>query len=458
MPRIIIAGTHSGVGKTTLALALVASLKRKGLRVQTFKVGPDFLDPTYLTLASERPCYNLDGWMTSRDYVLELFSRTTGDADMAVIEGVMGLFDGSDPSSLEGSTAELARWLDAPVLLVLNVHGMARSLAAIVKGCVEFDRDLRIAGVIANHSGSDRHKEWLSQSLESASLPPLLGAIPRGAFPALPSRHLGLVTASHQNLTPQMLDELADVLEKYVSPNMIDKIGKSVPPLFISESSVEAKSMSRRISIGIAHDRAFHFYYPDNLRELELRGCELIRFSPLEDRRLPEGINGLYFGGGYPEEHAEALSENRQMQESIHQFAEGDKPIYAECGGLMYLTSGIETLQGKRYPMVGLLPVWARMLGRLKSLGYVEVTLTENSLWGERETALRGHEFHYSELTSNLPENLWRPVYQIKRRRSNNLEFEGYQKGKVLASYVHLHWASKPRAMERFIHQCEANR
>src|SRR5512143_1684810 len=200
IPRIIIAGTQSGTGKTTLSLALVASLKRRGLRVQTFKIGPDFLDPSYLALASERPCYNLDGWMTRREYVLGLFRRTTMDADIAVIEGVMGLFDGSDPGSSEGSTAEIARWLDAPVLLAVNVHGMARSLCAVVKGYAEFEADLKVAGILANHSGSDRHRDWLAQSLRSASLPPLLGAIPRGAFPTLPSRHLGLVSADPQNL------------------------------------------------------------------------------------------------------------------------------------------------------------------------------------------------------------------------------------------------------------------
>jgi cobyrinic acid a,c-diamide synthase len=456
VPRIVIAGTQSGTGKTSLALALVASLKRQGLRVQTFKVGPDFLDPSYLTLASGRPCYNLDGWMTGKDYVLELFGRTTKDADMAVIEGVMGLFDGADPSTSEGSTAEMACWLDAPALLVVNVHGMARSLAAIVKGCVEFDRDLRIAGVIANHSGSDRHRDWLAKSLESANLPPVLGAIPRGAFPTLPSRHLGLITADPQNLPPRILEELADAFEKHISLDAIMRIVRSASPLLIPEPASEVKPISRRISLGIACDRAFHFYYPDNLKGLELRGCDLIRFSPLVDRQLPEDLDGLYLGGGYPEEYAEALSDNHEMQEAIRQFARRGLPIYAECGGLMYLTRGIETTGEKRYPMVGLLPVWSRMLDRLKSLGYVEITLTANSLWGACGAVLRGHEFHYSELTADPEDELWKPVYRVKRSRSKAIGFEGFQQGKILASYVHLHWASQPEAMENFITQCEA--
>jgi len=457
MPRIIIAGTQSGTGKTSLSLALVASLKRRGFRIQTFKIGPDFLDPSYLTLASERPCYNLDGWMTRREYVLELFHRTTKDADIAVIEGVMGLFDGSDPENSEGSTAEIARWLDAPVLLLVNVHGMARSLSAVVKGCVEFERDLKIAGVIANHSGSDHHKGWLAQSLESASLPPLLGAIPRGAFPTLPSRHLGLTTADPQNLPPEILRDLADVLDQHLSVDAVVQIARNASPLSVTELARKAKPRPKPISIGVAYDMAFHFYYPDNLDELKLQGCNLILFSPLHDRKLPEEIDALYFGGGYPEEYAETLAENREMQEAVRRFARRGLPLYAECGGLMYLTQGIETAQRKRYPMVGLLPVWSRMLNRLKSLGYVEVTLIDNSLWGERGTLLRGHEFHYSELVG-FPQRdpLWTPVYRIKRRRSEIIFTEGFQQRNVLASYVHLHWASRPQNVETFIDQCEA--
>ena len=455
IPRIIIAGTQSGTGKTSLSLALVASLRRRGLRVQTFKIGPDFLDPSYLTVASGRPCYNLDGWMTRKEYVLELFSRATKDADLAVIEGVMGLFDGSNPENSEGSTAEMARWLDAPVLLVVNVHGMARSLSAVVKGCVEFERGFKIAGIIANHSGSDHHKDWLTQSLKGSSLPPLLAAIPRGAFPTLPSRHLGLITADPGNLPPKSLEKLADVLEQHLSVDAVMQIAKNASPFSVTEPGPEVKPRAKRVSIGVAYDRAFHFYYPDNLDELKLRGCDLILFSPLRDRKLPEDIDALYFGGGYPEEYAETLSENREMEEAVRQFAGRGLPLYAECGGLMYLTRGIETTQGKRHSMVGLLPVWSRMLNRLKSLGYVEVTLTSNSLWGERGAVLRGHEFHYSELVGPpLDDPLWTPVYRIKRRRTEKIFIEGFQQNNVLASYVHLHWASQLRNVETFINRC----
>jgi cobyrinic acid a,c-diamide synthase len=393
--------------------------------------------------------------MTRKEYVLELFSRAAKDADIAVIEGVMGLFDGSDPESSEGSTAEMARWLDTPVLLVVNVHGMARSLSAVVKGCVEFERGLKIAGVIANHGGSDHHKDWLTQSLKSASLPPLLGAIPRGSFPTLPSRHLGLITADSRNLPPKILEVLADVLEKNLSADTVLEIAKNASPLSIPGPGREANPRPKRVSIGVAYDRAFHFYYPDNMDELKLRGGDLIFFSPLQDTKLPEGIDALYFGGGYPEEYAETLSENGEMQEAVRQFARRGLPLYAECGGLMYLTQGIETIRGERYPMVGLLPIWSRMLNRLKSLGYVEVTLTNNSLWGERAAVLRGHEFHYSELIGPpLDDPRWTQVYRIKRRRSEKILTEGFQNNNVLASYIHLHWASQPRNVETFVNQC----
>jgi cobyrinic acid a,c-diamide synthase len=366
----------------------------------------------------------------------------------------MGLFDGSDPSTSEGSTAEIARWLDAPILLVVNVHGMARSLSAIVKGCVEFEQDLRIAGIIANQSGSDYHKEWLTQSLKNAFLPPLLGAIPRGALPILPSRHLGLITADPQNLPPRILEELANVFEKHISLDSLIQIVKRVSPLSAPKPTSETMPCQRKVSIGLAYDKAFHFYYSDNLDELKWRGCDLIPFSPLEDRELPKDLDALYLGGGYPEEYAEALADNQDMKEAIQQFARSGPPVYAECGGLMYLTREIETTNGKRYSMVGLLPVWSRMLDHLKSLGYVEVTLTQNSLWGECGARLRGHEFHYSELMEVPQDNpLWKPVYKVKRRRSETISLDGFQKDKVLASYVHLHWASQPEAMANFISQ-----
>jgi cobyrinic acid a,c-diamide synthase len=419
-------------------------------------VGPDFLDPTYLAIASGRPCYNLDGWMTGREYVCGLFARVTGDVDIAVIEGVMGLFDGADPATSRGSTAEIAQWLDAPILLVVNAHGMARSLAALVKGFVELEPGAHVAGVLVNQCGSDRHRAWLSESLKSASLPPALAAVPRGAFPTLRSRHLGLVTADRGNLPAKELDQLADVLDQHASMESIIRLAESAATLPWDRPASSGKTAGpRKVAIGIAFDSAFHFYYPDNLDELESHGCELVRFSPLADAHLPEGLDGLYLGGGYPEEHARALSENRAMLESVRRFAASGSPVYAECGGLMYLAQGIETLGGERYPLVGLLPSWTRMLSRLESLGYVEVTLTGDSLLGTRGARLRGHEFHYSRLTASpIDDGSWESVYSLRRRRSDSATREGFKRKGTLASYVHLHWASRPEAVEHFVRCC----
>ncbi|MCX5822048.1 MAG: cobyrinate a,c-diamide synthase [Deltaproteobacteria bacterium] len=508
-PTLVIAGTHSGAGKTSFTLALARSLARRGREIQTYKVGPDFLDPTYLALASDRPCYNLDGWMAGHDHCRRLFARTTTDADYALVEGVMGLFDGADAQSDEGSTA----------------HGMGRSFAALVKGSTTFQTDLRFTGVVANHCGSERHTALLSDSLQAAGLPPLLGAIPRGAFPKLASRHLGLVTADRGQLPESLLDALADALERNLSleklfpptpsetgaqqaavpddhpefrefqddarvilgkshagtdatptavrstagepGNTIPRIRRNSSQMSLfpeegSEPTAAAAAIAEqkvagataRLRIGVARDAAFHFYYQDLFDALQASGCEVVFFSPLDDRRLPEGISGLYLGGGYPELHAERLAENGEMLAAIRAYADSERPLYAECGGLMYLSRGIETA-GRFYPFAGVLPARTRMLSGKKALGYVEVALTEDSLWGRRGDLLRGHEFHYSELIDDpVSDPAWRKVYSLRRRRTDTVETEGYQNGAILASYTHLHYASRPAAVARFLERC----
>lgn len=454
VPRIVIGGTHSGVGKTSLTLALVAALRRRGRRVQTFKVGPDFLDPSYLTIASGRPCYNLDGWMMGRRYVEGLFARATADADIAVIEGVMGLFDGTGADTLEGSTAEIAAWLKSPVVLAVDVYGMARSFAAMVKGYATFDRKVKIGGVIANLCGSERHGKLLEEALRSASLPPLVAAVPRGGLPALPSRHLGLVTADSRNLSPQKLEELAEAFEGRSSLEDILQLAEEAPHLNVKVPS--RKRLLPRVRLGIAFDGAFHFYYRDLLDELEDRGCELVSFSPAGDSCLPAGLDALYFGGGYPEELAQELSENAAMIADIIKFARSGRPVYAECGGLMYLCRSLEKADGSVHPLAGLIPADTRMHKSLQALSYTEVELQEDSLWGEKGSVARGHEFHYSQLLAN-PSGVdgWRSAYVMRRRRGSPPEEEGFQKGRVLASYAHLHLASRPALLDYFIKTCE---
>ncbi len=454
-PRIVVAGTRSGVGKTSVAVGLVCALRKRGLNVQTFKIGPDYLDPTYLATASGRPCYNLDGWMTTEPYVKQLFGSRAAKADISVIEGAMGLFDGSDPTGLQGSTAEIAAWLDAPVLLVTNSHGVARSIAAIVHGFATFDKRVNVSAVIANYCGSPLHATLLGTCLETGELPPLLGGIPRGAMPSLPSRHLGLVTADERILDPHILDAFADVAARYCRMDEVEKIARQAPSFAFHVPHTQEQSVRLRIKVGIAKDLAFHFYYPDNLEALSSAGAELISFSPLTDTSLPADLDAVYVGGGYPEEFTRELSENIPMIHSIRAFASAGKPIYAECGGLMYLSQGIESTNGRRYNLVNLLPSWTRMLPQLKSLSYVEATLKAHSLFGVPGSRLRGHEFHYSELIENpIGKQRWTSVYRLTRPLRTGSQDEGFQMGNVLASYVHCHYASKPDSIAHFVKYC----
>jgi len=450
-PRVVIAGTHSGVGKTSVSIAITALFKKHGLRVQTFKVGPDFLDPTYLTAASGRPCYNLDTWMFGKEYTKELFVRATEDADIAIIEGVMGLYDGADPVLPDGSTFEVANLLHAPVILIADAKGISRSFAAMVKGYVEFD-NFTCAGVIANNCGSERHVELLRESVSAASsLPPLLGGIPKGTFGQLRSRHLGLISAEWEKT--EVFRSMADALEQHISVDKLMSRLRGIQPLQIEITS--EMRQTTHIRLGLAYDKAFHFYYNDNVAALERMGCEIVRFSPINGS-FPEKLDGLYIGGGYPEEHAQALSENTVMLQNIQSFASGGGLIYAECGGLLYLTEGLKTIDEKQYNMVGLLPVLSRMRKRFKSLGYVEVEFEKDSLFGRRGEKIRGHTFHYSELASNPTENSeWCNAYRLNRRRTKNTEKEGFQKGRILATYVHTHFASNKEAMHNFINSCK---
>jgi cobyrinic acid a,c-diamide synthase len=459
----MLAGVQSGSGKTTLTLGLVAALRRRGLKVQTFKVGPDYLDPSWLALASGRPCYNLDGWMCGRDYVEALVDRVTQDADIAVIEGVMGLFDGAESAGLSGSSAEIAAWLGAPVILTVNTQGMGRSIAPLVSGFSQFALGVRIAGVIANHCGSETHRALLAGALAASDLPPLVGAVPRMGFPELRSRHLGLVTADATNFTQETLHAFEQAAETHLDVDALLHFAgegrKYITNLPTSSASSECMKAKDCFTLAVAQDEAFHFYYPDLLDELRARGASIRFFSPLRDAALPSGIDALYLGGGYPEVYAKALSENSQMLASIRAFAKAQGVIYAECGGLIYLTESLATRTGEVYPLVGLVPAKTRMTDKRIRLGYVEVTLKADALWGTAGTILRGHEFHYGELLSDPVKTdgaAWSAVYARRRQNGQPETDEGFQSvnGRILASFVHLHLASHPEALDRFVRVC----
>jgi cobyrinic acid a,c-diamide synthase len=450
IPRLLIAGTSSGVGKTTITVGLIGALRARGLRVAVFKCGPDYLDPTYHRRASGSACHNLDGWMMGRQAVQATFQRAARGADIAIIEGVMGLFDGASPSTEEGSSAEIAKWLGAPVLLVVDASGMARTVAAIARGFAEFDRALALRGMLCNRVGSRGHLDLLRQSDAS---PPILGGLPVASQHAFPSRHLGLRTADRQAVPDELLQAWATLVNDWFDVPTILEIARAAAPLERIEETAPAVAFKPAPRIGLADDEAFHFYYEDNLARLEAVGAELVRFSPVRDERLPT-VDGLYFGGGYPETVASELSQNHAMLQAVRAFAARGGPIYAECGGLMYLAREIRTIDGGRHPMAGLIEADVAVRDRLQALGYVEVETQAPTVLGPAGLRFRGHQFRYSELISPPP-NCDRH-YTVRRRRGGEVQAEGYATGQMLASYVHAHWASNPDAAHGLVHACAA--
>jgi cobyrinic acid a,c-diamide synthase len=446
-PRLVVAGTASGVGKTTVTLALARAFRARGLRVATFTCGPDSLDPTYHSRAAGAVCQNLDGWMMGQTAVRTTFASGAAGADVSLVEGVMGLFDGASPTSDAGSTAEIAKWLEAPTVLVVDASGMARSLSAVARGFAEFDRDLGLAGVVANRVGSRGHLELLHKAVTS---PGVMGGLPRDPEHSFPDRHLGLRTADERVLPDPLMDHWGSLAAEWLDVDRLLALARSAPPLTLT-GDPEAPSERTPCRVGVARDEAFHFYYADNLRRLRDLGATLVEFSPLRDTSLPD-VHGLYLGGGYPEVHAAALGANTAMRRSIRAFAESGGPVYAECGGLMYLTRAIRTSNGGAHEMVGLFDAEARMCKTLQALGYAEVETTAASILGPAGTRFRGHQFRYSELCEmgELPEQ----VYTIRGRRGRTTALEGYRTQNVLASYVHAHWASNPQVPRAFVDSC----
>lgn len=443
---ILVAAPSSGCGKTTLTLGLLAALRRRGLVVAPFKVGPDFIDPGHHRAACGRVSRNLDSWMCSEAQVAQIFGRGCAGAQIALIEGVMGLFDGARGDTDSGSSAEIARMLGASVVLVVDARAQARSAAALVQGFVRFDPRLEFAGVIFNRVGSEGHAQILRQTLDSVpGMPPLLGCLPRQEELGLPERHLGLVTAEDLGGDENRFESLADWVERHLDLDaLIAAHATSAPAPFIEDSTPQAGE--KQVRIAVARDAAFCFYYPENLEWLQRAGAELVFFSPLAGEGLPEGIDGLYLGGGYPELHAEALFANAAFFTEIRKQAAQGLPVYAECGGFMALAQGIDGT-----PMAGVFPVQARMFPKRRALGYREVTLVADGLLGPAGTVVRGHEFHYSDM--DMPAGVER-IYSLTRRAAEPAGQEGYRIGNVLGSYVHLHFGSNPRVAENFVRFC----
>lgn len=444
---LVIAGVSSGVGKTTLTLGLLEALKRRGLRVQAFKVGPDFIDPGLHELITGRPSYNLDGWMCSRERVVATLARHAADADLALVEGMMGCFDGVDGRSEDGSTAQVAKWLGAPVVLVVDAGALARSAGALVLGFERFDPDLHLAAVVFNCVAGETHFRWLRESLEGTCRAIPLGFIPRRESLTLPERHLGLVTAAEGILTPALLAELARAVEESVDIDLLLRLAQSR----IAPAPCQAALPQATVRIGVARDPAFQFYYPANLDLLRRAGVELVFWSPLQDTELPD-VDALYLGGGYPEVHARRLGANTAMLKAVRAFAEADGLIYAECGGLIYLAQSLEDEDGELQPMVGLLPTTVRMRPKRLTLGYVEVEVTRDTPIAPTGTIARGHRFHASWIEA-VP--AWVPrAYAVRTTSGGVSGGEGYLIGNALMSYVHLHFESNPALAEHLVAGC----
>ena len=431
----------------------MAALVKRGIGVVPFKVGPDFIDPGHHSRITGKTSRNLDGWMLSKDYNLANFERNTGAGDVAVVEGVMGLFDGYDGKSEAGSTAQMAKWLGLPVLLVVDAKSMARSAAAVIMGFENFDRELSFAGVVFNNLGSHRHLQYLMDAVDKNIAIPCLGGLVKDEKIAIPERHLGLVTREDHALDQETIDLLAAIVEKNID---LDLLVKNLPEINISHGH---KPLTRDtggdpVRIAVARDNAFCFYYQDNLELLEDHGAELAFFSPLAGDDLPRDTDGIYFGGGYPELFGDKLAENRRLRQRIKAESNAGMPIYGECGGFMFLCEALYDQHGTRYPMAGCFPFTTRMFPRLKALGYREITLRRHTVIGHQGMILRGHEFHYSELTTHTPDV--QNAYRISDRSGLDKPPDGYLAKQTLGSYNHLHFGSQPDAAKYFVENCLA--
>ncbi|NEP57052.1 MAG: cobyrinate a,c-diamide synthase [Symploca sp. SIO2G7] len=477
---VIIAGERSGVGKTTVTLALLSSLSRKYSHVQSFKVGPDYIDPMFHQRVTGRPCRNLDPVLTSENYIQECFARHIQGVDYALIEGVMGLFDGASGTDDFASTAHVARLLHLPVLLVLDCSRLSRSVAAIAYGYQSFDSRVKLAGVVLNRVGSDRHLELLQDALEPLQLP-ILGVMRRQEHITIPDRHLGLVPTAEILQLDNLIDRLAHLGDScfdweqllpllshsYPLPvTTLDKQGNRQQATgnreknCFSYSIGGAKHFSGALQspvtnksclrIAVARDRAFSFYYQDNLDILQKLGAELVFWSPLTDKTLPEGVQGLYFGGGFPEIFAQQLAANTNLLKTLRKVIALGMPTYAECGGLMYLCEQITDFEHQSWSMIGVLPA-TTVMGERLTLGYRQATALQESPLLPTGATVWGHEFHRSKLTV-MPE---KPLFEIRGYQQSQGTFEGWRLHQLHASYVHLHWGGCLEIPIRFLQQCQ---
>lgn len=444
IPRIVIAATQSGSGKTTITCGILAALKSRGVDVQAFKVGPDYIDTGYHETVSGRPAHNLDSWLVGREKLGGIFFNALRAPTIAVIEGVMGLYDGGVQNI--SSTAEIAKILRAPVILVIDAKSMGASAAAVALGFREFDRDLNFAGVILNRIGSDSHARMILDALEKIGVK-CFGAVRRNAEFALPERHLGLVPTSESNFSATM-EKISAAVTEQIDLDALISLAESAPPLDFEVSVAEKVPKTCRIAV--ARDAAFNFYYGESLRVLESFGAEIIFFSPLEDETLPPA-DGLIIGGGFPEMFAGELERNKKIRTDIRRAAESGLPVFAECGGFMYLMNSIADFSGKIFEMCGVIPARAVMTDKLQMVGYVDAEILRDCVIGKAGDRLHAHEFHFSAAENSGAEN----IFDCTRLRTGRNYRAGFAEKNIAASYLHIHFAGCPDAARNFVDACK---
>ncbi|MEW5952463.1 MAG: cobyrinate a,c-diamide synthase [Bacillota bacterium] len=463
IPRLVIGAPHGRSGKTTVTLALVSGLLGRGVDVQPFKKGPDFIDPGWLSRLTGKPCRNLDSFMMSRADIRQSFARSARHSGIAVVEGAMGLFDGLDLEG-SGSTAEIAKIIKAPVILVVDTTRMTRSVAAMVNGYRHFDPDLEVAGVILNKVARSRHENMLRAAVEKYCGLPVLGVLPKGNEFNIPDRHLGLIPAAEDSELASMVDHAGRLAGKYLDLDgllaiaaqapSLDDVDGSPGPLLTSLDMGGLRPLRRRAGVGLALDRVFTFYYPENLEALTAAGAELAPFDTLRDTKLPE-VDALYIGGGFPEVFAGQLEANESLREHIRQMIESGLPVYAECGGLMYLGRQV-AWRDQAHRMVGALPFDVEMLDKPQGHGYVALQVEGDNPFFAGGAEIRCHEFHHSRVINLDPGA--RFAFRVKRGKGIDGRQDGLVYRNVVAGYSHIHALAAPDWAENLVRRAEVFR
>ncbi len=443
-PRVMIAAPAGRSGKTTVSIGLCSLFSGMGLKVQPFKKGPDYIDPSWLTAASGSSCRNLDAFMMGEKRLIGSFETASPASDIAIIEGNMGLYDGIDKNG-KGSSAHLSRLLKTPVILVVNTARMNRSIAALVKGYMDFEPDTEIGGVILNNVSGERHASKLTDAVERYCKIPVLGIISKNAYPNISERHLGLVPFKESECAGEIIKRISDITARYLDLDGILSVARSAGEYFATpKRAATGKTIKARI--GVVYDRVFNFYYPENLEALRTAGAELVMMDSLYDQALP-AIDGLYIGGGFPELHLQRLSANKGLMRSVAMAIEDGLPAYAECAGLMYLCSGIH-INGKSYEMAGVIPSEVVLSKRPEGHGYVHAEVACDNPFFAAGTQIKGHEFHYSKLAHPAGLNL---VLNITRGRGVNGSMDGIVYKNLFASYLHIHALGSPAWADHFV-------